>query len=138
MGVTVCLVVWTVAWLEDAGFLPKIINRFLSETSIGAVISSITYEVMRCHVAIGCSTMAQATLAPLLLPKAGRVAIIGPLIAGTLGGCGGAFMPLSKGLTPLIDGTNWRIGSAAVNAIWLFASMQPPDSKVAIGMSTEG
>jgi len=136
--VPVCLVVWTVAWLEDAGFLPKIINRFLGETSMGAVISSITYEIMRCHVAMACSAMAQATLPTLLaVPSASRVAIVGPLVAGTLGGCGGGFMPLNKGLDPLKEGTNWRIGSAVLNSLWLFASMQYPHTKAALGLSAE-
>ena len=53
-----------------------------------------------------------------------QTAIIGPLIAGLLGGCGGAFMPLNKGLDPIANGSNWRVGSAAVNSLWLFLAMQ--------------
>jgi len=130
--VPVALICFTIAWLERNN---RVVNKFLADTSIGAIFSSITYEIMRCHVAMGCSAAAAASL-PSLLPggSSSRVAIVGPLIAGVLGGCGGAFMPLDKGLAPLANGTNWRIGSAALNSAWLFLSMQYPSSKAAIGL----
>lgn len=89
--VPVALICFTIAWLERNN---RVVNKFLADTSIGAIFSSITYEIMRCHVAMGCSAAAAASL-PSLLPggSSSRVAIVGPLIAGVLGGCGGAFMP---------------------------------------------
>ena len=47
--------------------------------------------------------MAARTLAPIL----GRPPVISTLICGMLGGCGGGFMPLDKGLAPLANGLNW-------------------------------
>ena len=44
-------------------------------------------------------------------------------------------MPLNKGLDPLANGYNWRIGSAFVNSIWMFLSTQYPASKEMIGVS---
>jgi hypothetical protein len=128
--VSVCLICWTVAYLDNE-HLKGMVNQLLSENDIGAVLSSILWEIMRCHVAMNCSAMAQG--AKLIATR--DLAIIGPLIAGTLGGCGGGFMPLNKGLDPLKNGTNWRIGSAVINSIWLFASMQYPSTKAFIGLS---
>ena len=48
-------------------------------------------------------TVAARTLAPVL----GRPPVISTLICGMLGGCGGGFMPLDKGLAPLANGLNW-------------------------------
>ena len=131
--VPVCLAVWTVIYLVGAGTFD-----FVKTNLVGAVLQSTTYEIMRCHVLMNC-TKQDAALLPsaLVVPSAGRVAIVGPLIAGTLGGCGGAFMPLNKGLDPLAGGLNWRISSAILTSLWLFASMQYPETKTAIGLAPD-
>lgn len=126
--VSICLAVWTVMYL-----VPKPTISFLKDSSVGRLLGSACYEIMRCHVAMNCSAMA----ATVLSAKLQRPAIIGPLIAGTLGGCGGGFMPLNKGLDPLADGTNWRIGSAAVNSAWLFLSMQYAPTKDLLGLPAD-
>lgn len=114
------------------------LNAIFKDTAAGAVVTSLCYEIMRCHVLMNCTAMAQKTLAPqLAVPSDDRVAIIAPLIAGILGGCGGAFMPVNKGLEPLENGTNWRIVSAMICSAWLFLSMQYPDSKAAIGFDAQ-
>jgi hypothetical protein len=128
--VSVSLTVWTVMYLA-----PDMIIKLLKDTTIGSYLNSACYEIMRCHVLMNCSKQAATILpAALAVPSADRVAIIGPLIAGTLGGCGGGFMPLNKGLDPLAGGTNWRILSAMIASTWLFLSMQYPDSKAMIGV----
>ena len=128
--VSVCLTVWTVMYLA-----PGMIIKLLKDTTIGSYLNSACYEIMRCHVLMNCSKQAATILpAALAVPSADRVAIIGPLIAGTLGGCGGGFMPLNKGLDPLAGGTNWRILSAMICSAWLFLSMQHPDAKAMIGV----
>jgi len=125
--VSVCLITWTIMYLAPG------ILRFLKDTSIGRYINSVTYEIMRCHVLMGCSMLAASSLpsAPNTVP------ITGPLIAGLLGGCGGAFMPLNKGLEPVAGGLNWRFTSAAINSLWLFLSTQFPSTKDAIGLSVD-
>ena len=130
--VSVCIGVWTAMYFLGNPDAQGLIS-LLKNNSIGMLFSSLTYEIMRCHVAINCSLMAQAALSSSM----GRVAIIGPLIAGTLGGCGGGFMPLNKGLDPLSTGLNWRTGSSAINSVWLFLSLQSPSYKDAIGLSAE-
>ena len=47
------------------------------------------------------------------------VPIIGPIIAGAIGGCGGGFFPLDKGLKPLEAETAWRVTSGFYGAVWL-------------------
>jgi len=130
--VSVCLTTWTVLY-----FLRFLVS-LLTETLFGRLYLSVTYEIMRCHVLMNCTKQA-ATILPsaLAVPAANRVAIIGPLIAGTLGGCGGGFMPLDKGLAPLSNGTNWRVASAAITSLWMFLSTQYPQAKMAIGLTTD-
>jgi len=127
--VPVCLAAWTAVYLVPAQ-LGAVLNN-----QIGRALTSVTYETFRCHVMMNCTKMAAS--AGLVSSAGGRVAIVGPLIAGLLGGCGGGFMPLSKGLAPLENGTNWRIASAAINSVWMFLSTQHPDSVAAIGIKTD-
>ena len=90
---------WVVAYS-----LPAVFMSVVKGTSSGAILISVTYEILRCHVMINCHRMASGVL------KAGLFGVptIGPLICGTLGGCGGGFFPLNKGLEPLEGETNWR------------------------------
>ena len=105
--VSCCLATWTVMYL-----LADLTTGLLTGNPIGRYLTSCTYEIQRCHVVMNCTKMAAAKLpSALAVPADGRVAIIGPLIAGLLGGCGGGFMPLNKGLDPLAGGVNWRIAS---------------------------
>ena len=127
--VTCCLLTWTVIYL-----MPSVVFGLMSNP-VGRQLTSLCYEIQRCHVLMNCTKMAAACLpAQLAVPSPGRVAIIGPLIAGTLGGCGGGFMPLDKGLGPIEKGLNWRMASALINSTWMFLSTQYPASKEAIGL----
>jgi len=129
--VSVCLTVWTVVYM-----LPKLFSDIFGGTFLGKLFVSVTYEIQRCHVLMNCSNLAAGTLkGALAVPAPDRVPIIGPLIAGTLGGCGGGFMPLNKGLDPLKNGTNWRIASGALVSTWMWASTQYPASKAYLGLS---
>ena len=130
--VSVCLSVWTAIYLSG-----DLILKFSKDTGVGAVLTSICYETMRCHVLMNCTKQAATVLPDVLIKRfaLGPVPIVGPLIAGTLGGCGGGFMPLNKGLDPLAGGTNWRIASAAVASVWMFLSTQYPPTVAMIGLS---
>ena len=112
--------VWSVLW-----FLPSVINSFLAIPFLGATILSLSYETFRAHVMINCAKMASSALTAAssgVYP----VPIAGPLIAGVLGGCGGGFMPPSKGLAPLEQGANWRVASAAIGSLWLQLLLNDP------------
>jgi len=128
-----CLATWTAMYL-----MPGAALSFVKDSSVGVVVTMIGYEIQRCHVLMNCTKQAAAILpTKLAQPAASRVAIVGPLIGGLLGGCGGGFMPLNKGLEPLANGTNWRILSAAMNSLWMFFSTQYAPTKEIIGLSVE-
>merc|ERR1712023_321032 len=113
--------VWTVMYT-----LPGLTLGFF-KTTFGAMCLSVTYEVMRTHVMMNCAKMAVGALTPKV-SAAYPVPFIGPFIAGLLGGCGGGFMPLDKGLSPVEKATNWRVQSAALGSLWLQLAMVDPYS----------
>ena len=115
----------SIAWCVSHNSLTrKPVDALLSSTP-GAYYLSVAYEVMRCHVLLGCSKMAATTLAAYRTPFY-PVPVVGPLIGAMLGGCGGGFMPLDKGLTPVEKGINWRIGSAVIASVWMLVRAAPP------------
>jgi hypothetical protein len=59
----------------------------------------VLYEVMRASVVIKLTT----TAGKVIPPSEFNFAVFGPIICGTIGGCGGAFLPFNKGLDPIKD-----------------------------------
>ena len=90
-------------------------------TSVGSLLISICFETLRCHVMMNCQAMAVGVLKAgwLSASLGSSVPIIGPIIAGAIGGCGGGFFPLDKGLKPLEAETAWRVTSGFYGAVWL-------------------
>eukprot|EP00316_Scyphosphaera_apsteinii_P012663 CAMPEP_0119303618 /NCGR_PEP_ID=MMETSP1333-20130426/5029_1 /TAXON_ID=418940 /ORGANISM="Scyphosphaera apsteinii, Strain RCC1455" /LENGTH=219 /DNA_ID=CAMNT_0007306345 /DNA_START=234 /DNA_END=893 /DNA_ORIENTATION=+ len=130
--VPVCLVTWLITYR-----MPVFALESVFDCTLGNALISVLYEIQRCHVLMNCAVLSAVTLpAALAQPSQDRAAVIGPLISGLLGGCGGGFMPLNKGLDPLAAGSNWRIGSSAVASIWLFLTAHYPTTKAVIGLST--
>mmetsp|Transcript_34631 Transcript_34631/g.98592 ORF Transcript_34631/g.98592 Transcript_34631/m.98592 type:complete len:257 (-) Transcript_34631:252-1022(-) len=70
------------------------------------------YETMRAFVV----TKMTLAAAKAIEPSDFSFAVFGPIFCGTLGGCGGAFMPLSKGLDPIKEGLAPPMFSAFVAA----------------------
>jgi hypothetical protein len=58
-------------------------------------------------------TMAGGKVIP---PSDFSFAVFGPIFCGTIGGCGGAFLPLSKGLDPIRNGLAQPMLSAGIAA----------------------
>jgi hypothetical protein len=54
----------------------------------------VMYEILRAYVVVKFITMANTTIPPSEFP----VPIFGPIICGTIAGCGAAFVPFNKGL----------------------------------------
>ena len=106
---------WVVSYTLPG--LPKMIKS----TSIGSLLISTCFEIMRCHVMMICQNMAASVLKPgwLSATLGATVPVIGPIIAGAVGGCGGGFFPLDKGLKPLEAETAWRVTSGFYGAMWL-------------------
>jgi len=61
----------------------------------------------------------------------------GPLLCGFLSGCGGAFMPFSKGIKPLETGKNWGVQSSLIASVVYFGAtrsyhVEPLNAKLGI------
>jgi len=106
---------WVVCFILPG--LPKMIKG----TSVGSLLISICFETLRCHVMMNCQAMALSVLKAgwLSASLGATVPIIGPIVAGAIGGCGGGFFPLDKGLKPLEAETAWRVTSGFYGAVWL-------------------
>ena len=107
-------------------FLPGVFS--LLSTRIGKLISTTGFEIFRYHVLAGCSDLANRTL-PQPMGGGYPVAIVGPLVAGLLGGCGGAFMPLSTGLSPIENGLPWRVQSALIATFYHHFATHDPNAR---------
>ena len=70
------------------------------------------YETVRAKVVLTFTLAANAAIAPSLF----SVAIFGPIMCGAVSGCGGAFLPLSKGLDPIASGMQHPMMSALTGA----------------------
>ncbi len=70
------------------------------------------YETVRAKVVLTFTIAANAAIAPSLF----SVAVFGPIICGAVSGCGGAFLPLSKGLDPIASGMQHPMISALMGA----------------------
>ena len=72
----------------------------------------IMYETVRAKVVLTFTLAANAAIAPSLF----SVAIFGPIMCGAVSGCGGAFLPLSKGLDPIASGMQHPMMTALTGA----------------------
>ena len=115
------------AWL-----LVKQLPPFLSvlKTGPGKALSSMGFEFIRCHVMILQWTAAASTLGCGKMPGFSYpVAVVGPLVCGVLGACGGAFFPTDKGLAAVTGDLPWRVQSGIVGSIWLQLLLHDPNVK---------
>lgn len=70
------------------------------------------YECMRAYVVVKFTGAA----AKAIEPSDFSFPVFGPIICGTVAGCGGAFLPLSKGLDPILAGMAQPMRTAFVGA----------------------
>jgi len=70
------------------------------------------FETLRASVVVTLLTAAQSKIAP----SAFSFALFGPIMCGSVAGCGGAFFPLNKGLEPLKAGLAAPMATAFVGA----------------------
>jgi hypothetical protein len=93
-------------------YLP--ISREVMELSpILKVVAILMYETIRASVLVKLTAAAGQAISPSEF----SIAVFGPIVCGTIAGCGGTFMPLSKGLDPIKDtGLNQPMISALIAA----------------------
>jgi hypothetical protein len=88
-------------------------NIFLIVLLQAAVV--LLYEVMRASVVVKLTAAAGLAIAPSQF----SFALFGPIFCGTIAGCGGAFLPLSKGLDPIKEnGLAPNMFSAFIGALF--------------------
>mmetsp|Transcript_24053 Transcript_24053/g.26571 ORF Transcript_24053/g.26571 Transcript_24053/m.26571 type:complete len:275 (-) Transcript_24053:310-1134(-) len=74
-----------------------IVREVVGLSAIVKTVFMMLYEIMRAFVVVKLTTAAGAAI-----PASDfDFAVFGPIFCGTLAGCGGAFLPLDKGLTPI-------------------------------------
>lgn len=72
----------------------------------------VLYEAVRAKVVLTFTMASNAAIAPSVF----SFPLFGPIMCGTIAGCGGAFLPLSKGLGPIADGAQSPMVTACVGA----------------------
>lgn len=60
----------------------------------------VLYEAIRAKVVFTFTLAANTAISPSLF----SFPLFGPIMCGTISGCGGAFLPMSKGLEPILKG----------------------------------
>lgn len=72
----------------------------------------VLFETFRCSVVFKLTTAAAAKITPSIA----SFPLFGPIMCGAIGGCGGAFLPLNKGLDPIKGGLGSPMFTAMVGA----------------------
>lgn len=72
----------------------------------------VLYEAVRAKVVFTFTLAASAAIAPSLF----SFPLFGPIMCGTISGCGGAFLPMNKGLDPIKGGMQYPMISACIGA----------------------
>jgi len=80
-------------------FYPMI-REVIGLSPVFKVLLICMYECNRAFVLVKLTKAASAAIAPSEFD----FAVFGPIFCGAIGGCGGAFLPLSKGLDPIKEG----------------------------------
>jgi hypothetical protein len=89
----------------------------------------VMYEALRASVVVKLTSAAGKAIAPSEF----EIALFGPIFCGTIAGCGGAFLPLNKGLDPIkAAGLGQPMISALIGATFyhLFTSTNLSDGVV--------
>lgn len=72
----------------------------------------VLYEIVRAKVVFTFTLAAGAAINPSLF----SFPLFGPIMCGTISGCGGAFFPMNKGLEPILKGMHYPMITACVGA----------------------
>ncbi|KAL7443819.1 hypothetical protein ACHAXM_009180 [Skeletonema potamos] len=90
----------------------------------------VLYELVRAKVVLTFTLAAGAAISPTVF----SFPLFGPIMCGTVAGCGGAFLPMNKGLDPIAkDGLQPPMSSAFVGAalVHLFLNTSLSDGVIA-------
>ena len=73
---------------------------------------NVLYEAQRASVVVKLTLAASAKIAPSMF----SFPVFGPIFCGAIAGCGGAFLPMNKGLDPINTGLQPPMMTAFVGA----------------------
>lgn len=82
----------------------------------------VLYEAVRAKVVLTFTLMAGAHIAPSLF----SFPLFGPIMCGTISGCGGAFLPMNKGLDPILKGMAYPMITACVGSAMVHLFLNTP------------
>lgn len=91
------------------------VRDVVQESAIFKTALIVLYECQRASVVYKLTTTAAAAIPPSDF----SFAVFGPIFCGAIGGCGGAFLPLSKGLDPIKNGLGQPMYTALTAAACL-------------------
>lgn len=89
-----------------------ILREVYDLSPIFKTIVVVPFEIVRAFVVCGLTSAAASTIEPSMH----SFPIFGPIICGTVGGCGAAFFPLNKGLDPIKGGMSSTMFTALTGA----------------------
>lgn len=90
-------------------------REVLSLSPIFKIAAIVLYECQRASVVYKLCTAAAAAIPPSDF----SFAVFGPIFCGAIGGCGGAFLPMSKGLDPIKNGLAQPMYTALTASVFL-------------------
>jgi hypothetical protein len=74
-----------------------VLREVLELSPIFKAVVTFFYETTRCYVVTLFTALAASTIAPTQF----SFPVFGPIVCGTIAGCGGMFLPFNKGLSPI-------------------------------------
>lgn len=89
-----------------------VVREIVSQSKILTVSFIILFETFRASVAVGLIGLATKSIPPSVW----GFPVFGPIFCGGIAGCGGAFLPLNKGLDPIKSGMATPMVSALTGA----------------------
>ncbi|CAM9795470.1 unnamed protein product [Ectocarpus sp. 4 AP-2014] len=96
----------------------------LINTPIMKQVILVLSEVFRANSMCGIVVLSNSILKP---GKHYPIALWGPILLGTVGGCGGLFLPLDKGLKGLKNGAPWPLQSAFYGSMFFNLFVYDPN-----------
>jgi len=92
-------------------FFP-IVRQVLSQSALFKSLVIVLYETTRAYVVVALTTAAGKAIPASTF----SFPVFGPIFCGAIAGCGGAFLPLNKGLDPIKSGLQAPMLSALIGA----------------------
>ncbi|CAE8649388.1 unnamed protein product [Polarella glacialis] len=97
----------------------------LSRTRAMQLLLTVLFGIFKTQQIVGLIELsAKAIAEENLIPQSRYFSqpCAAPLLCGFLGGCGGAFLPLSKGLLPIEQGKQWPVSAAFLATVFYYVS----------------